>query len=116
MPLPRIHALDRMPIRAKLYAGRGTERNPARWAGVAVASPAIWPAWGDAWVGDAFDNELDFRRNDVFADQPRLDRTPVWVGCGTSDPFYDTARRFAEALPEPRTRWADGATTPACGG
>src|SRR5207344_1664675 len=25
------------------------ERNPDRWAGVAVASPAIWPAYSDVW-------------------------------------------------------------------
>jgi enterochelin esterase-like enzyme len=87
---------------------RAAERNPDRWAGVAVASPAIWPAWGDVWVGDAFDGEPDFHRNDVFADAPRLDGTPVWVGCGRSDPFYGDARRFATALPAAHTHWADG--------
>jgi enterochelin esterase-like enzyme len=87
---------------------RAAERDPDRWAGVAVASPAVWPAWSDVWVGDAFDGEPDFNRNDVFAGAPRLDQTPVWVGCGTSDPFYDNARRFAAALPAAQTHWGDG--------
>ena len=30
------------------------------------------------------------------------------MGCGRSDPFYDNARRFAAALPQPHTGWADG--------
>jgi enterochelin esterase-like enzyme len=84
------------------------ERDPGGWSGVAVASPAIWPDYGDVWVGDAFDGRDDFGRNDVFAGVGRLERMPVWIGCGMSDPFYDNARRFAAALPGARTDWADG--------
>ncbi|MGH3075605.1 MAG: hypothetical protein ACRDQC_11785, partial [Gaiellales bacterium] len=63
---------------------------------------------GDVWVGDAFDGRDDFGRNDVFGGVRRLERMPVWIGCGTSDPFYDNARRLAAALPGARTDWADG--------
>ena len=52
--------------------------------------PAISPAYSDVWVGDAFD------------------RMPVWIGCGSSDPFYENSRRLAEMLPGARTDWADG--------
>jgi len=50
----------------------------------------------------------DYARNDVFAGASRLDRTPVWVGCGRSDPFYGDARRFAAARPAAHTHWAEG--------
>jgi S-formylglutathione hydrolase FrmB len=84
------------------------ERDPAGWAGVAVASPAIWPTFPDVWVGDAFDGAADFRRNDVFAGEGKLGAMPVWVGCGRSDPFFANARRFAAAGQGVRTDWADG--------
>jgi hypothetical protein len=84
------------------------ECDPARWSGVAVASPAIWPDYGDVWVGDAFDSRADFERNDVFAGAARLKRMPVWIGCGTSDPFHANARGLAAALRGARTDWAEG--------
>jgi pimeloyl-ACP methyl ester carboxylesterase len=84
------------------------ERDPAGWAGVVVASPAIWPAYSDVWVGDAFDGRGDFDEHDVFAGSAALKRMPVWIGCGRSDPFYPNARRLAEALPGADTNWADG--------
>ena len=84
------------------------ERDPTGWAGVAVASPAIWPAYSDVWVSDAFDGRGDFEEHDVFAGSPALERIPVWIGCGTSDPFYENSRRLAALLPGARTDWADG--------
>ena len=84
------------------------ERDPDRWSGVAVASPAIWPADRAVWVGDAFDGSGDFGRHDVLAGASRLGGTPVWVWCGRSDPFYANSRRFAAARPAVRTDWAEG--------
>jgi enterochelin esterase-like enzyme len=84
------------------------ERDPGGWSGVAVASPAIWPTYGDVWVGDAFDGRADFQKHSVFARASALERMPVWIGCGTADPFYENARRFAAALPAAHTHWADG--------
>jgi S-formylglutathione hydrolase FrmB len=84
------------------------ERDPSGWAGVAVASPAIWPAFTDVWVGDAFDGAGDFHRNDVFAGAGQLGTMPVWIGCGRSDPFYTNARRLAKTLTAAHTDWADG--------
>jgi enterochelin esterase-like enzyme len=84
------------------------ERDPGGWSGVAVASPAIWSTYGDVWVGDAFDGRTDFQKHSVFARAPAVDRLPVWIGCGTADPFYENARRFAAALPAAHTHWADG--------
>ncbi|HSD00738.1 MAG TPA: alpha/beta hydrolase-fold protein [Gaiellales bacterium] len=84
------------------------ERDPAGWSGVAVASPAIWPAYSDVWVGDAFDGRGDFEGHDVFAGSPALERMPVWIGCGRSDPFSENSRRLAARLRAQRTNWADG--------
>jgi enterochelin esterase-like enzyme len=72
------------------------EDHPALWRGVAVASPAIWPAYSDVWVSDAFDGAADFAHHDVFTHAGRLHGVPLWVGCGTSDPFYPYARQLAE--------------------
>lgn len=83
------------------------ERHPASWSGVAVASPAIWPSYADVWVPDAFGGAADFDRHDVFAHAGSLHGTPLWVGCGTGDPFYPYARDFAEATGA-RTVWAGG--------
>ncbi|HET7428772.1 MAG TPA: alpha/beta hydrolase-fold protein [Gaiellales bacterium] len=83
------------------------ERNPGFWAGVAVASPAIWPSYTDVWVADAFDGSADFARHDVFGRAGRLRGMPVWVGCGTEDPFYPAASQFAEAVGA-RTDWRSG--------
>jgi hypothetical protein len=71
-------------------------------------SPAIWPVFSDVWVGDAFDGRRDFAEHDVFAGSPALARIPAWIGCGRGDPFYESSRRLAAALPGARTDWADG--------
>jgi hypothetical protein len=58
-------------------------------AAVAAASPAIFASYQDARAADprAYDDQADFSRNDVIASVAALRRIPVWVTCGSSDPF-----------------------------
>ena len=77
------------------------EEHPNRFAGVAVASPAIFGTYGEmsAGPGDAFDSPADFASHDVIAGATRLAAMPVRVDCGTADPFYENDRAFVAALP-----------------
>jgi hypothetical protein len=59
-------------------------------------------------TGMRADGEDRMAMLDVFAGASRLGGTPVWVGCGRSDPFSANSRRFAAALPAARTDRADG--------
>jgi hypothetical protein len=84
---------------------------PARCAVVAVDSPALWLRPSDTAPG-AFDDEADYRRNDVFAGRSRLARIPVRIAIGTSDPFYAATRSFAGGLtPRPATDFSVGGHT-----
>jgi S-formylglutathione hydrolase FrmB len=58
-------------------------------AAVAAASPAIFASYQDAHAADpgAFDSQANFTRNDVFSRLAALRQVPVWIDCGTSDPF-----------------------------
>jgi pimeloyl-ACP methyl ester carboxylesterase len=82
---------------------RAAEEHPARFAAVAVASPAIFRSYDEmrAGPGDAFDSADDFVAHDVIAGAGRLARVSVRVDCGTADPFYDNDRAFVGALPSP---------------
>ena len=58
-------------------------------AAVAAASPAIFASYQDARAADpgAFDSQANFTRNDVLSRLAALRQVPVWIDCGTSDPF-----------------------------
>jgi hypothetical protein len=105
LPLPRAGVRARPGGQRDRRLVDGLLRRPPRRrarSGQVVGSrrcePPIWPDYGDLWVGDAFDSQADFEQNDVFAGAARLKRMPVWIGCGTSDPFYANARGLAAAL------------------
>jgi enterochelin esterase-like enzyme len=70
----------------------------SRVAACAVDSPALWLHPGDSAPG-AFDDRADFESHDVIAHSARLDRIPVRVACGTSDPFVPGVRAFLSAVP-----------------
>ena len=71
-----------------------------RMAAAVASSPALFPSYGNARHTNhlAFDGPDDFARNDVFARLDRLRGVPVWVDCGTSDPFAPMARRLRDRL------------------
>lgn len=71
-----------------------------RMAAAVASSPALFPSYANARRTNhlAFDGPADFARNDVFARLDRLRGVPVWVDCGTSDPFAPMARRLRTRL------------------
>jgi hypothetical protein len=77
------------------------EREPGRYAAVAVAGPAIFPSYQDerGSVADAFDSAADFARYDVIAHAAALRGRPVRIRCGEKDPFVLGVRAFAQACP-----------------
>jgi enterochelin esterase-like enzyme len=83
---------------------------PARVAGVAAASAALWQSPGDSATG-AFDDARDFARNDVFARRDVLARLPVRLDCGRDDPFIVANRAFARGLPSVAASFDKGAHT-----
>jgi pimeloyl-ACP methyl ester carboxylesterase len=87
------------------------EREPMRFRSVAVAGPALFGTYADerAGVGDAFDDAVDFARNDVVGHAVRLRGVAVMVRCGDKDPFAPAVRAFASRCPS-----ADVAIVPGC--
>jgi hypothetical protein len=83
---------------------------PGRVAGVAATSAARWQSAGDTAPG-AFDDSLDFARNDVFASGHALAGMPVRLDCGQDDPFIVANRAFARALPAAAATFDAGAHT-----
>ena len=97
---PRAEALIGMSM-GGYGALLAAEREPARYRGVAVAGPAIFPSYADerGSVGDAFDSAADFARYDVLAHAAALRGRAVRIRCGLSDPFVPGVRAFARACP-----------------
>jgi S-formylglutathione hydrolase FrmB len=83
---------------------------PRRVAGVVATSAALWQSSGDSAPG-AFDDSLDFVRNDVFARRGELARMPVRLDCGSEDPFIVANRAFARGLPSAVATFDKGAHT-----
>jgi pimeloyl-ACP methyl ester carboxylesterase len=108
--LPRVvrRVLGRAPAREAIVGqsmgGYGAllaaEREPRRFAAVAVAGPAIFPSYEDERrsVGDAYDSAADYERYDVIAGAHAL----------RGDPFLPGVRMFARACPTARVAVRDG--------
>jgi S-formylglutathione hydrolase FrmB len=87
------------------------ELHPGMFGSVAALSPAMWQtaAQQRSAVPDAFDSTADYRRHDPYTLAPRLAGTPVFVACGSSDPFHAADVAFAQRLrPAPQTLFAAG--------
>jgi S-formylglutathione hydrolase FrmB len=78
------------------------ERHPADFRVIAAASAALWRSYSQTAPG-AFDSSADYDRNDVFSGVRRLDKVPIRVDCGTSDPFYSADRHFTSLLTGPHS-------------
>jgi pimeloyl-ACP methyl ester carboxylesterase len=83
---------------------------PKRVAGVVASSPALWQSAADSASG-AFDDSLDFARNDVFASRRALAGMRVRLDCGRDDPFIVANRAFARGLPSAAATFDAGAHT-----
>jgi enterochelin esterase-like enzyme len=113
--IPRIEA--RIPVSRRALLGwsmggygalLAAETAPERFGVVAAASPALWTSPGATAPG-AFDNAEDYHRNDVFVRSAKLAPLVVRVDCGTGDPFYPAARKFASELrPAPQGTFGAG--------
>lgn len=78
---------------------------------VATMSAALWTAPGDSAPG-AFDDAEDFRAHDVFALRPVLERLPLLVACGDSDPFVRADHTFVDGFtPPPSSSFTPGGHT-----
>ena len=107
--LPRAAAagmrIHRIGITGESMGGYGAlllaERlGAARTAAAAALSPAIFASYADAHAANrtAFDSAADFAANDIFTDIGALRRVPVWIACGSDDPFQAQASLFAARL------------------
>ena len=83
-------------------------RYPSRVRAVAAASPAIWLSAGQTPAG-AFDDAADFERNTVFGRIDALERVPLRIDCGDSDPFASATHILRGRLqPSPAGGFAPG--------
>jgi S-formylglutathione hydrolase FrmB len=106
----RFHARpDRIAIGGFSMGGYGALHlaalRPREFCAVGAHSPALYETFRSS-ARVAFDNAADFARNNVFgaARRGRLDRRPVWIDVGSSDPFHSADAAFAELL---RSRGGD---------
>ncbi|MBO1767155.1 alpha/beta hydrolase-fold protein [Allobranchiibius sp. GilTou38] len=83
-------------------------RYPSMVRAVASASPALWLSAGQTPAG-AFDDAADFDRNTIFGRIPALERVPLRVDCGDSDPFASATHTLRSRLkPPPAGGFAPG--------
>ncbi|HEY7723410.1 MAG TPA: alpha/beta fold hydrolase [Pedococcus sp.] len=75
-----------------------SELGPARVGAVVAASAALWTS-RPAEPPEAFDDDADFARHDVFRRTGILAAIPVRLDCGDRDSFLAANRAFARALP-----------------
>ncbi|MQY03056.1 alpha/beta hydrolase [Actinomadura macrotermitis] len=101
--LPRLRRLglrtDRIGLSGWSMGGYGAlllaqALGPRRVAVAAVSSPALFRSYAKARAANpgSFDDEADFARHDVVARLDRLRPIPLWIDCGTSDPFAPVVR------------------------
>jgi len=67
---------------------------------VGAESPAIWPSYAASHNANpsAFDSAADWSAHDVVGHLAELERIPVLVECGLSDPFAPASRQLAALL------------------
>lgn len=75
-----------------------SELGPARVGAVVAESAALWTS-RPVEPPDAFDDQADFERHDVFRRTRALADVPVRLDCGDRDHFVEANRTFARALP-----------------
>jgi enterochelin esterase-like enzyme len=106
-------AVDRVGLWGWSLGGYGALRLAAqvgssKVAAVVAASPALWTSFGAAADG-VFDNADDFAANDVRTMQPQLAGLPLWIDCGSADPFAGAVDDFrASVQPTPGGEVAAG--------
>jgi S-formylglutathione hydrolase FrmB len=90
------------------------ETYPDLLSSAVATSPAVWPTYADMMnaPGDAFDDAADFAAHDVVGHADRLAGTPLFIACGTADPFYPFVKQLAAKVPsDARVTFALGSHT-----
>lgn len=118
--LPALRARGLRTDRVGLYGfsmgGYGAlllgSRYRERVAAVVAVAPALWRSYDEAAPG-AFDDDADFRRNDMFARRGELRGVLLRIDCGHADSFAPNVEKFIAGLPErPAGGFQAGAHTP----
>lgn len=107
LPLLARHGLDtaRIGLLGWSMGGFGSlhlasRLGPRRVGAVAAMSPALWHDYADS-SAVAFDDERDFREQDLFGRRAQLDGIPVRIDCGREDPFYAADRDYVAGFAAP---------------
>ena len=90
----------------------GASEHPEAVAGAIASAPALWRSFSEAAPG-AFDDESDFRENNLFARVESLRTEAVRLDCGDNDPFAANVRLFAREIPSAVVRVREGFHDPA---
>jgi predicted esterase len=83
-----------------------SELGRSRVRGVIAHAPALFLNQRES--PHAFDSQAQFDEFSVWDRIDRLQDTPMWIDCGTEDPFIDNDRRFAAKVPQARTTFGPG--------
>ena len=97
----RFHTNGRVAIGGISMGGYGAlhlaSLAPRRFCAAGGHSAALWTSPGSTAPG-AFDDAVDYARNDVFERTAAFRGLPVWIDGGTRDPFREADRAFVAAL------------------
>ena len=83
-----------------------SELGAERVSGVIAHAPALFLDARES--PHAFDSQQQFDEFSVWDRVEQLTDIPLWIDCGTADPFIDNDRRFAAMLPHARTSFDPG--------
>jgi enterochelin esterase-like enzyme len=81
-------------------------QHPQLFSAAVANGPSVWPTFEAATPG-AFDDDADFRNNDVMAHASSLGES-TRIDCGDDDPFADAVHTLARAAPHASVHVSDG--------
>ena len=109
----RFHTTGKVAIGGISMGGYGAlhiaSLHPQEFCAAGGHSAAVWTSAGATAPG-AFDDAEDYRRNDIFAEAPKLNGIPVWLDNGDDDPFRDADAELARTLHITQHVWPGGHT------
>lgn len=83
-----------------------SELGQQRVRGIIAHAPALFLNARES--PHAFDGQSEFDEFSVWDRVDRLKDIPMWIDCGTEDPFIDNDRRFAAMVPKAKTTFEAG--------
>ena len=105
LPMLRKRGLTRVALGGWSMGGYGALRlagilGPQRIEAVTAMSPALWLPGSEASTS-GFDDAAEYAEFSIMAEQAALNRIPVRVDCGRSDPFYAATKAYVSGFAEP---------------